>query len=407
MPSLNRSSRRKFLQGCAAAGAVSLLPAREINARAAQSRGPNIVVVGAGAFGGWTALHLLRSGARVTLVDVWGPGNSRASSGGETRVIRATYGKDKVYTQLVARAFVLWREAEKQWKRQIFFPRGVLWMSGKDDSFERESIPHLKDAGIPFEMLTPMECARRWPQIDFHGITGAILEPKSGYLLARQSCELVMETFRAEGGTYQQAHARPLHMSAGRLANLDLGKGKRLEADQFVFACGPWLASVLPGMEQRITPTRQEVFYFGTPAGDTRFDEENLPVWADNGAQLFYGIPGNRYRGFKIADDTRGDVIDPTAQERQVSARHLAAARTYIARRFPAMRGAPLVESRVCQYENSPDSHFQLDRWGEAQNVWVLGGGSGHGFKHGPALGELAAKVVLGKATPPPEFLAK
>jgi glycine/D-amino acid oxidase-like deaminating enzyme len=101
----------------------------------------HVLVVGAGAFGGWTAGSLLRLGARVTLVDAWGPGNSRASSGGETRVIRATYGPDRPYVTMVARAFQLWREHEQRWQRRLLYPVGVLWMVGGDDAYERASLP--------------------------------------------------------------------------------------------------------------------------------------------------------------------------------------------------------------------------------------------------------------------------
>ena len=122
------------------------------------------------------------------------------------------------------------------------------------------------------------------------------------------------------------------------------------------------------------------------------------------GKRWFYGIPGNRWRGFKLADDTRGAVIDPTTMERKISGEGLAAARAYLRLRFPQLADAPLVDSRVCQYENSTDQNFILDRHPEAGNVWIIGGGSGHGFKHGPALGEMVSDAVLGSKQPPSEF---
>src|SRR5580692_13012864 len=104
-------------------------------------RKPHVAVVGAGAFGGWTALYLLRGGARVTLIDACGPGNSRSSSGGETRIMRGAYGPDQPYTKLAARALKLWTKYEKRWKQQFLHRTGVLWMvSDRDDSFERGSI---------------------------------------------------------------------------------------------------------------------------------------------------------------------------------------------------------------------------------------------------------------------------
>ncbi len=157
-------------------------------------------------------------------------------------------------------------------------------------------------------------------------------------------------------------------------------------------------------MGNLIRPTRQEVFFFGTPEGDRRFSEDVFPVWIDRGEQIFYGVPGNQWRGFKLADDTRGAPFDPTTGERVASAEGLRAARDYLGFRFPALKGSPLLESRVCQYENSPDQHLIVDRHPDASNVWLVGGGSGHGFKHGPALGELVAANVLGEKPVEPFF---
>jgi glycine/D-amino acid oxidase-like deaminating enzyme len=180
--------------------------------------------------------------------------------------------------------------------------------------------------------------------------------------------------------------------------------GQILDADYYVFACGPWLGKVFPFLAPLITPTRQEVFFFGAAAGDLRFTDAQLPVWFDNGQHFIYGIPGNHWRGLKVAGHRPGPVIDPTTMERRISEEGLAAGRAYLGRRFPALAGAPLVEARVCQYENSPDQNFILDHHPEAENVWIVGGGSGHGFKHGPALGEIVRDAVLGLKAPPREL---
>jgi glycine/D-amino acid oxidase-like deaminating enzyme len=365
----------------------------------------HVVVVGAGAFGGWTALHLLRRRAKVTLLDAWGPGNSRASSGGETRVIRATYGPDRIYVEMVARSLELWREAQEQWRKPLLNRSGALWMVGKKDDYEKASMPLLKAAGIPFETLTPAEAAKRFPQINFEAVEWALYEPEAGYLMAREGCQAVMEALVREGGEYRQVSVQPGTLVNGAMRSIRLSDGTELAADQFVFACGPWLGKLFPDvLGKHIRATRQEVFFFGPPAGDARFAEGSLPVWIDNGERLFYGIPANRWRGFKLADDTRGREVDPTTQERTPTSEALRAAREYMEFRFPGMKGAPLVESRVCQYENSTDTHFILDRHPQAANVVLLGGGSGHGFKHGPALGEMAAKLVLGQAPEPALF---
>src|ERR1019366_666300 len=199
---------------------------------------PHIAVIGAGAFGGWTALHRLRGGARVTLIDAWGPGNSRSSSGGETRIIRGAYGPDQPYTKLAARALDLWKQHQSLWKRQFFFPIGVLWMAEDDDVFERGSLPLLNDAGIPFEQLAGNELARRWPQINFEKVEWGIYEPQSGYLLARASTQAVVERFVSEGGEYREAVVAGGELESGDWKSLTLSDGSALAADRYVFACG-------------------------------------------------------------------------------------------------------------------------------------------------------------------------
>jgi monomeric sarcosine oxidase len=367
----------------------------------------HVAVIGAGAFGGWTALHLLRRGARVTLLDAWGPGNSRSSSGGETRIIRGTYGPSQSYTKMAARALRLWTEHEIRWRRQLLHRTGVLWMATtSDDQFERSSLPMLREAGIAYEELSGREVGNRWPQINVEDVRWAIHEPEGGFLMARIACQAVLEGFVAEGGEYKQVAVLPLDLETGLRDGLTLSDGSRLSADQYVFACGPWLGKLFPEtIGNHIRPTKQDVFFFGTPAGDDRFSETKLPVWADHRDRFIYGIPASDGRGFKFADDTRGPEFDPTSGERTADQEGLKRARDYVAFRFPAMKDAPLIETRVCQYENSPDNHLIIDRHPAANNLWLVGGGSGHGFKHGPAVGEMLAEWVMGHKPPDPTFL--
>jgi sarcosine oxidase len=374
----------------------------------AQPAGPRVVVIGAGAFGGWTALELRRRRARVTLIDAWGPGNARASSGGETRVIRATYGSRAVYTRMAIRALALWRAHDAASGRTFFRQTGALWMFGADDSFGRASVATLRAEQMPIDELTPAAAARRFPQIAFDdSIESVLWEPEAGYLFARRACEHVLERFLAEGGDYRQAAVRmPLHLdNDAPLRHVGLDDGGSVEADAFVFACGPWLAQMFPDVVGPwVTATRQEVYYFGTPAGDARFNDPAMPVWVDCRDRLLYGIPGNANRGFKVADDTPGPPFDPTTGARDVGGAGIAAARAFLAERFPALASAPLLGSEVCQYEATPDAHFIVDRHPRAANVWIAGGGSGHGFKMGPVIGEQLASHLLMGTTPDPQF---
>jgi len=365
---------------------------------------PRIVVVGAGAFGGWAALELVRRRANVTLVDAWGPGNARASSGGDTRVIRATYGSHEVYTRMALRALAKWRAHEERFGQELLRTGGALWMFTRDDPFIAASAAALRAHNLNLREFSVSEARRRFPQIDFTGISSVRFEPEAGYLFARRACAHVVQCFIAEGGTYLQAAASPAP-PGGAATAITLSDGTELEADAFVFACGPWLGSMFPEVVgPLVAATRQEVYYFGSPAGDARFADDGLPVWLEFGDRFIYGVPGTAARGFKVADDTPGPPIDPTTDDRVPSGAGIAAMRNFLARRFPALAGAPLIRSEVCQYESTPDSNFIIDRHPRASNVWIVGGGSGHGFKMGPVVGEMVAMQVLGLAAPDPYF---
>jgi sarcosine oxidase len=254
---------------------------------------------------------------------------------------------------------------------------------------------------VKFQELSTAEMKKRWPQTNLSDVRWGIYESEGGYLDARASCQAVVDAFVAQGGTYRQLAVMPNGLPDGRqedgpLRSLTLSDGSPVKADYFVFACGPWLGKLFPKtLGNVIRATKQDIFFFGPPAGDSRFTDASLPVWGDHGKRFFYGIPSGDLRGFKVADDTRGPVFDPTSGERVVSQANLKRVCEYVAFRFPAMKEAPVIESRVCQYEQTDDSHFIVDRHPEAENVWLLGGGSGHGFKHGPALGEKMAESIL------------
>jgi sarcosine oxidase len=392
-------SRRDFLKSPVMLSASAAAAAQR--RRAAPLR---VAVVGAGAFGGWTALHLHRAGADVTLLDAWGPGNARASSGGETRVIRTIYGPTRRYVEMASRALTLWREWDRASGGQFYRTTGVLWMTGANDSYVTQSLPFLRDAKLEYEQLRPAAAAKRWPQVSFEGITNVIYERDGGYLLARHGCDAVARELVRLGGEYRQIAVASVSLDARR-PNVALSDGTRLHADRYVFACGPWLGRLFPdAVGARVTATRQEVFYLGTPAGDERFIDPHLPVWVDLSDRFVYGIPGNLHRGFKIADDTRGPVFDPTDGDRNPTPAGARAARSFVSRRFPALKEAPVLGAEVCQYENSPDGHFIIDRHPGLPDLWIAGGGSGHGYKMGPAIGEMLARQIIEDASPDPFF---
>ncbi len=363
----------------------------------------DVAVIGAGVFGAWTAWHFARRGQRVVLIDAYGPAHSRASSGGESRIIRMGYGADELYTRWAMRSLLQWKEFFGAEHRMLFQKTGVLWLGGEDDLQLRQTIFTLKRCEVPFEEMDRSALEWRFPQIAFDDVTLGVFEPGSGVLMARRAVAAVVEDAVKRGAEYRLAQiATP--RGSGLLDSILTSAGERIVAGQFVFACGAWLGKLFPDiLGERIFPSRQEVFFFGIPGGDSRFTPPALPTWLFQ-HDLVYGMPDLESRGLKIAFDHHGERVDPDTQSRMVSQEMAEAARNYVARRFPALRDAPIVETRVCQYENTSSGDFLVDRHPEMKNVWFAGGGSGHGFKHGPALGEHIAGQILDGASPEPRF---
>jgi sarcosine oxidase len=394
-------TRRSLLVGAGGA-AVSPLTAKPMRRKG----GEHVAIVGAGVFGAWTAHHLLEQGRRVTLIDAWGPAHSRGSSGGESRLTRAAYGKDAIYTRMAMDSLPQWKALSAVSGLPIFIPAGILFFFPTEEPYVGDSIAAHRKFGLPTDVLTQAEMTRRFPMIDFEGISVGLYEPGFGALMARRSVLTLVDRFVRAGGTYVEGFVQPPARGGERLEELHLSSGERIRADRFVFAAGPWLPKLFPHViGPKILPTRQEVFFFAPPAGDRRFLPGAMPGWADfNGGDIFYGFPDLESRGVKFAHDAHGVEVDPDTQDRRSTAAALAEIVAYRDRRFPALKGAPLTEARVCQYENSSNGDFLIDLHPEWTNVLLVGGGSGHGFKHGPEVGRYAAGRLLGSVKPEPRF---
>jgi glycine/D-amino acid oxidase-like deaminating enzyme len=341
------------------------------------------VVVGAGVFGSWSAKRLRESGRTVALVDAFGPGNAKSSSGGASRVIRMGYGADEIYTRWSMASLEAWKSQSPNFFRQT----GVLWTAQPGHPHAEGSMAVFRRCGIRHEVLSAAELSRRFPAMSFDRETIGIFEPESGALLANQAVCAVAGADTIEGRVIP-------FREEGRLERLTFTDGRTLVAEKFIFACGPWLSKLFPrAVGQRIRVTRQPLFYFEAPAA-------GLPVWLDfSDPRGPYTIPPLDGKGFKVALDRHGAAFDPDEGSRVVTEAETAAARQVLGERFPALSCAPVVETEVCQYESTSNGDFLIDRHPGMSNVWLVGGGSGHGFKHGPAVGQYVAELLNGGAT--------
>ncbi len=279
----------------------------------------------------------------------------------------------------------------------------MLWLAHEDEPYPLKTSETLVRAGIALEKLTIKELRGRYPQIGLENIAWAMFGPGSGILSARKAVQAVVGAAIKKGVAFlQDAIVAP--DEKGNLDDLTTENGRRISAAAYVFACGPWLPKLFPDLlGDKIHSSRQEVYYFGAPAGDVRFTSPALPTWIDFKGEA-YGLPDIEGRGVKVAVDRHGEPFDPDTGDRVVTKEGLAEARRCLARRLPSLQDAPVIETRVCQYENTSNGDFLIDRHPEFENVWLVGGGSGHGFKHGPAVGEHIAARVLDGAAGEPRF---
>jgi sarcosine oxidase len=410
----NTLDRRRFLKVAGAQTGLLVAAAQGAGAIAQQQqpaprrapvitqKSPDIAVIGAGAFGGWTAYHLRKMGARVTLVDTWGPGNSRSTSGDETRGVRTSYG-DRPHGVLWAK----WaNESIKRWKAwdeefgrtmqaKVFHTTGDLILRKDWEPYLKDTRQNWDTAGIKYEVLTPNDVRSQYPVIDCKEIGVVLYEPNAGVVRARRACETVAEAFKRNGGEVVVARALPSLANGGRLQDVALSSGETLRAGKFVFACGPWLWKIFPEfLRSRLRTPMGNVFYYGTPVGDNRFVAPYLPSFNFPGITGWPALP-NDARGFRVRVGG-GTQTDPDTSQRWIDPSNFTRPRQFIMDRFPLLIDAPLLETRSCHYELTVTRNFYIDTHPEWPNVWIAGGGSAEGFKFGPMVGDYVAKRVMG-----------
>ena len=397
--------RRRFLQYSGVGLAATSIQNRVLSAQSKSasilSESPDVIVVGAGTFGIWTAYHLLMKGAKVTLLDAYGPGNSRASSGGETRLIQ-TDTDNEIYVKSAIRSYEMWKKLEEESGEQIVLTTGRLAMA-KEEEYRMQAIKRQKQLstqGIDnTEVLSQDEIRYRWPQIFVDDLSVAMFNnggPSGSTLMARRGIQEVAKLFEQKGGKLIIAKATPL-VTNGKIEGIDIGEANTLKAQNYVFACGPWLSKLFPDLLlPRLQVQRRDVIFVGTPPGDSRYSYPNLPEWSVYGSG-YYGFPDIESRGLKVAPYPDLNTFDPDNDERLISHYQLKRAHDFVRKRFPAMADQPVIESRVCQVTNSIDGNFIVDQHPSSENAWIVGGGSGHGFKHGPATGAFSASLILGE----------
>ena len=395
-----------LLTGASSLG-VTIEPSPRMSAPALSRGLPDVVVIGAGAIGGWTALHLQRLGAKVLVVDAYGPGNSRSTSGDVTRGVRTSYGdrpNGEQWMQWAYQAIQRWKEWDEFfWKEmgaRVYFTTGDLITRAAWEPFLTQTREWWVKNSIPHETLTVDEARYRWPVFDLQGINAIIYEPGAGVVRARRSCELVASLFQKRGGELRIERVSTLMRGLGGIDELVTASGASVRGGQYVFACGPWLPKVFANLlAPRMRVPIGNVFYMATPVGDMRWQAPDMPSHNFPGITGWAALPVDNY-GFRtrIGGAQAGD---PDTSDRMVGAPNVARLRSFLAERFPLLKDMPINEQRACHYEITVSRNFIIDRHPEFANVWIAGGGNAEAFKQGPVFGEYVARRVLGKPTDP------
>lgn len=416
--------RRKFL-GVAGISAVGLsageLRARDLagtrivtpgtqldGAPAVHTGGaPDILIIGAGVFGMFTAHYLRERGYDCMVVDQHGPGNSRATSGGETRGVRTSYG-DRPHGKEWARWAKMSIERWKEWDARytgtespLFYTTGDIILREEEEPYLDRTVSQWDELEIPYEALSIDEVNRRWPVIGTEGMTQALYEPGAGVVRARPAIQSAATQYRGNGGEFVTARVTLGPIENGRLTGVVTDAGETLTAGSYVFACGPWLPKVFPElMGMRIRPrTLGHVFYFGTPAGDHGYEFPNLPSYGVPGGTGWPALPPD-FRGFRARTGGHSHE-DPDTSDRRVDEDGFTRGAEFVAKYFPALANQPVLETRACHYEGSVTRNFIVDHHPDLENVWITGGGSAEAFKQGPVLGDYIAHRLVGEDIDP------
>jgi glycine/D-amino acid oxidase-like deaminating enzyme len=415
-------------------------------APAVNGKSYDVAVVGAGAWGGWTALNLRKMGAKVLLIDAYGPGNSRSTSGDETRGVRSSYGDrphGEQWMRWATRAAIKWKAWDDEWgkdlKMRVFYTTGDFIFRTDWETFSKTTRDLFVKVGVRHEVVPVEDVRKAYPVIYLNDITVCLLEPDAGVVRARRATQCVAEVFMKLGGDLMTIRAYPSLVREGKMDDLVLSNHETVKAGQYVFALGPWMPKVFPGvMGPRMRTPLGQVAYFATPTGDERYTFPNMPSYNFPGVTGWPTLPYDS-RGFRVrggsnfgmsgvagagggggggggagggragggggggfgGGPTGGPQQDPDISDRYVQPDFLQRARNFLAERFPYIKDTPLNETRCCHYEQSITRNFIIDKHPEMSNVWLAGGGSAEGFKFGPIVGEYVARRVLGKDLEP------
>lgn len=363
----------------------------------------DIAIIGAGIMGAAAACEMARDGARVALIDQSRLPNPRGASVDHSKVFRFAY-PDPLYARLAADALKLWREAERETETELMTRTGLLLIGSRRSQSDSEDAlgcyNALRSVDLEAEMLTGDEAARLFPQFNADAIAYGVLDPSGAILHAERAVSAFIDLARRRGVSVIENRRVAAINNRDGVTALATEPGGVIECHRAMVASGPWTRRLLPEVNNLLATTRQEVFYF-EPEGKENapgFGIGDFPIFFATDAG-FYGFPIHHAGAMKIANHEKGDPVDPDRVDESVSPEAINECRAFFAEFIPALADARLKESRVCIYNNTPDDDFIIDWHPELENILIVTGFSGHGFKFGPLIGRIAAELLLSGST--------
>jgi len=356
----------------------------------------DVVVAGLGAMGSATTAHLAGKGVRVLGLDKFHPPHHFGSSHGLSRIIREAYFEDPLYVPLVQRAYELWEKLQRESLRRLLWRTGGLMLGGPDSVLVTGARRSAEIHKLPHKILSATEIRRQFPAFEPPEEMVAVWEPRAGVLCPELAIQTQLE-LAAKNGAVLRFNEPMLKWEAFRHGVRVQTANGACTAERLVVACGAWLSSLVPDLKLPLTVERQVLCWFEPRSGAELFLPTICPIYICEHAprRFFYGFP-DLGDGVKIGVHHEGSKADPDCLDRQVRETEISLACGLLERFLPRAAG-PLKSSAVCMYTNTPDEHFVLDFHPEFPQVLIASPCSGHGFKFAPAVGEIAASLLLGE----------
>ena len=371
------------------------------------SNSPDFLVVGGGIFGLTAVDELLKRGHTVTLIDQGAIPHPLAASTDISKVVRMEYGTDDLYFEMVDKAIDGWHAWNAQFQSTLYHETGVTMLARREmapGGYEYESYQRLLAHGHTAVRLSSADITSRFPAWNGDTYVDGFFNPRAGFAESGRVVAALAAEVRRAGASILEGHTAVSLLTdphGQRVTGVQTAEGHTFTAGHVILAAGAWTHVLLPELQPYMQATGHPVFHL-RPDKPELFTPPHFVVFtADVANTGWYGFPLHPSEGVvKIANHGVGQILHPVQDERVVTAVDEAHLRRFLRETFPTLADAPIVYTRRCLYNDTRDEHFWLDRHPTLANLTVAAGGSGHGFKFAPVLGELIADTAVGQPHP-------